>query len=131
MAYQQVLQLRAREEKCTDLLQEHYDTLAIDLSIRDILNELFSKKIIDFELKQRIRKLSNSHDASVILLDDLYGHFDSERFDRFVEVLKNDDSVAFRKHKVLASLLETEEETETNVSCAFACCVFGRINRSR
>ena len=124
MAYQQMLRLRAQEEKCTGLLQEHYETLARELNVRDILDKLFSKKIIDFKLKQSIGKLSNSHDASVMLLDDLYGRFDSERFDGFVEVLKNDDSVACRKHKVLASLLVTEEETETNVSCVFLHAVF-------
>ena len=130
MADQQVSQLRALKEKCTGLLQKHYDTLATELNVRSILDKLFSKNIIDFKLKQSIRKESTSYDASVMLLDDLYGHFDSERFDGFVDVLKNDDSAACRKHKVLASLLVTEEETETNVSCAFACCVFGHINHS-
>ena len=124
MADQQVLQLRARKEKCTGLLQEHYETLARELNVCDILDKLFSKNIIDFKLKQSIGKLSTSYNASVMLLDDLYGHFDSERFDGFVEVLKNDDSVACCKHKVLASLLVTEEETETNVSCVFLHAVF-------
>ena len=121
MAYQQVLQLRARKEKCTGLLQEHYETLAIDLSIRDILDKLFSKNIIDFKLKQSIKKLSTNYEASVMFLDDLYEHFNSERFDGFVDVLKNDESVACSKHKALASLLVTEEEMETNVSCALVC----------
>ena len=128
MAYQQVLQMRARKEKCTGLLQEHYETLAIELSIRDILDKLFSKKIISFKLKQSIKDLSTSYDASVMFLDDLYEHFNSERFDGFVNILKNDESVACSKHKALAKLLVTEGEMETNVSCTLACCVFGYNN---
>ena len=125
---QQVLQLRARKEKCTGLLQKYYEMLVNDFSIRDILDKLFSKNIIDFKLKQSIKQQSTSYDASVMFLDDLYEHFTPERFDGFVDVLKNDESVACSKHKALASLLVTEEEMETNVSCTLACCVFGYNN---
>jgi hypothetical protein len=102
-------QLRQLTNLYKEALQGHYDVLAEEVNVHSIVNKLFQRKVISFELKQAIQKADICISAATMFLDDLFGRCTAERFENFFELLKTDDSESAISHKKLAENVYTDE----------------------
>jgi hypothetical protein len=102
-------QLRQLTDLYKKALQDHYTPLVKELNVHSIVNELFQRKVISFELKQAIQKADICISAATMFLDDLFGRCTAERFENFFELLKTDDSESAISHKKLAENVYTDE----------------------
>ena len=102
-------QLRQLTNLYKEALQGHYDVLAEEVNVHSIVNKLFQRKVISFELKQAIQADKVRISAATMFLDDLFGRCTAERFENFFELLKTDDSESAISHKKLAENVYTDE----------------------
>ena len=91
------------------MIQKNYQKLVSDLDVKSSIDLFFGRELITSDTMERIDNATTRKDANRILIKDLLKGMSSNRFSKFVSLLRESaDEYKRPHHKTLADKLERD-----------------------
>ena len=91
-------------KRLQEIIRGHFPSLIADLDVKCILAEMFSAKLVEMDLKTKLKNECVPEEAAELFLDNLYRTLDESKFDTFVQILEDSERP---RHAELAEMLKS------------------------
>ena len=98
------------------VIQRYFSRIEKDLDVRAILGELFSKEVLDFDMKEDIDSKDTKKAANTVLANYLHQNADRDKLEGFLKVLESDRT--HPKHLTLAKEMRDDlAPSKVSIAC--------------
>ena len=93
-------------KRLQEIIRSHFSSLKAELDVKCILAEMFAAKLVEMDLKTKLKNECVPEEAAELFLDNLYRIVDENKFDSFVQILEDSEHP---RHTELAAMLKSSK----------------------